>query len=241
MHDRVCLIVPCFNEARRLDLDRFAAAAASASADVRFVFVDDGSTDGTADLIERRVSDRMTVVRLDRNGGKAEAVRQGMLRAAALPHYAELDWIGFWDADLSTPLEELPRFLQFPAFCGVDVDAVIGSRVMRLGSRVRRRALRHVFGRAFATASSLLLHVQAYDSQCGAKIFRPAAAARAFADPFVTRWIFDLEVLIRLGIAPVLEYPVMTWTDVGGSKFHLLPNVWRTARDLVRLRLAYRR
>jgi len=240
MHDRVCLIVPCFNEAHRLDLDRFAAAAAPGAADVRFVFVDDGSTDGTAELIERRANDRMAVIRLERNGGKAEAVRRGMLGAAGLPFYPQLDWIGFWDADLATPLEELPYFLAFPAFCGVDADAVIGSRLMRLGSRVRRRAIRHVFGRAFATVASLLLGVHAYDSQCGAKIFRPAAAARAFADPFVTRWIFDLEVLIRLGGALVIEYPVRAWEDVDGSKLRLLPNIWRTARDLVRLRLKYR-
>lgn len=239
MHDRVCLIVPCFNEALRLDPGRFAEFAASAAVDVQFVFVDDGSTDGTADLLCGHGSDRFTVIRLERNGGKAEAVRQGILRAVGLPFYGHLDWIGFWDADLSTPLEELPRFLGFPAFCGVGADAVIGSRVVRLGSRVRRNALRHVFGRAFVTVASLLLEVKAYDSQCGAKIFRPAAAARAFAEPFVTRWIFDLEVLIRLGDAVVLECPVMAWADVGGSKLRLLPNIWRTARDLVRLRLTY--
>ena len=134
-------------------------------------------------------------------------MRQGILRAAGLPFYGQLDWIGFWDADLSTPLEELPRFLGFPAFCGVGADAVIGSRVMRLGSRVHRNALRHLFGRAFVTVASLLLKVQAYDSQCGAKLFRPAAAARAFAEPFVTRWIFDLEVLLRLGDGMVLDIP----------------------------------
>ena len=238
MQEHVCLIVPCYNEARRLDFDQFEAAARRDP--LWLVFVDDGSADGTADVVRAHASDRIWLIVLDRNVGKAEAVRQGMLQAEALPFYAQLDWIGFWDADLATPLEELPYFLAFPAFCGVDADAVIGSRLMRLGSRVRRRAIRHVFGRAFATVASLLLGVHAYDSQCGAKIFRPAAAARVFAEPFATRWVFDLEVLIRLGGALVIEYPVMAWSDVGGSKLRLLPNIWRTARDLVRLRLKYR-
>jgi len=236
MHDRVCLIVPCFNEAHRLDLPRFEAAAA---AGVRFVFVDDGSTDGTADAVRRCANDHLMVIRLERNSGKAEAVRQGILRAARLPFYAHLDWIGFWDADLSTPLDELRHFVGYPAFCGMHADAVFGSRVLRLGSRVRRRPVRHYVGRIFVTVSSNLLGVLAYDSQCGAKLFRPALAEKAFADPFVSRWLFDLEVLMRVGDAAVLEYPVMAWSEVGGSKFRMLPNIWPTVRDLVRLRLKY--
>jgi dolichyl-phosphate beta-glucosyltransferase len=237
MPERVCLIVPCYNEAARLDLARFEDAAARGT--VSFVFVDDGSTDGTGDMLRARATDRMHVMSLERNAGKAEAVRQGMLRAAGLPGYAHLDWIGFWDADLSTPLAEVALLTAFPAFCGVDADAVIGSRVLRLGSRVRRRPIRHVLGRLFATASTLLLRTGAYDTQCGAKLFRPAVAARCFAEPFVTRWIFDVEILIRLNDAVILECPLREWVDVGGSKIRLLPNVWRTLRDLARLRTTY--
>jgi len=70
-------------------------------------------------------------------------------------------------------------------------------------------------------------------------VFRPAVAARCFRDPFVTRWVFDLEVLLRLRGAAVLEYPLAEWHDVAGSKMKILPNVWRTIADLFRLRARY--
>ena len=237
MQERVCLIVPCYNEARRLDFGQFDEAARRLP--LWFVFVDDGSTDGTPDVVRAHTSDRLWLVELDRNGGKGEAVRQGMLRAEALPFYGQLDWIGFWDADLSTPLTELPRFFEYQAMYGAPQDAVFGSRVARLGSRVRRRAVRHFLGRLFATVATVLLKVRAYDSQCGAKVFRPAVAARCFRDPFVTRWVFDLEILLRLRGAAVLEYPLAEWHDVAGSKMKILPNVWRTIADLFRLRARY--
>lgn len=238
MQERVCLIVPCFNEARRLDMAAFVAATVSMP--LWLVFVDDGSTDGTGDVVEAHAGERVWLIRLERNGGKGEAVRQGMLQAAKLPFYPHLDWIGFWDADLSTPLAELPKFLEFQALTGGPADALFGSRVSRLGSRVRRRPLRHVLGRLFVTVASVLLHTRAYDSQCGAKVFRPAVAARAFGDPFVTRWLFDLEILLRLGDAPVIEYPLRAWQDVAGSKMRITTNAWRTVRDLLRLRVRYR-
>lgn len=238
MQERVCLIVPCYNEARRLDMASFEAAVVSLP--LWLVFVDDGSTDDTAGVVRAHAGDRVHLVRLDRNGGKGEAVRQGVRQAEALPFYPQLDWIGFWDADLSTPLAELPKFFEFQALSGELMDAVIGSRVSRLGSHVRRRALRHVLGRLFVTVTSLLLHTQAYDSQCGAKVFRPAVAARCFRDPFVTRWLFDLEILLRLGDARVLEYPLREWHDVAGGQMKILPNAWRTVRDLLRLRVRYR-
>lgn len=231
------MIVPCFNEARRLDFEQFEAAATRHN--LWFLFVDDGSTDDTAEVVRRHTHDRIWLRVLERNSGKAEAVRQGMLHAEALPFFAQLDWIGYWDADLSTPLTELPAFFEYLALTGMPMDVVIGSRVSRLGSRVRRRFVRHVLGRLFATAAALLLKTRAYDSQCGAKVFRTTVAARCFREPFVTRWLFDLEILLRLGDAAVLEYPLMEWHDVAGSKFNLLPNLWRTLRDLLRLRAKY--
>jgi len=238
MQENVCLIVPCYNEAARLDLPAFETAAAASG--LRVVFVNDGSTDGTADLIRRHTSDRLWLIDLDRNVGKAEAVRAGMIRAAGLPFYGQLDWIGFWDADLATPLAELPRFIAFQSLVGVSADAIFGSRVSRLGSRIRRKALRHVLGRLFVTVTSTVLGTAAYDSQCGAKIFRPAIVGRAFGEPFITRWLFDLEILLRLGDTPVLEYPLTDWEDVGGSKMKILPNLWRTFRDVWRMRAKYR-
>jgi len=237
--DDICLVIPCFNEAARLDMAAFRAGAASSG--LTLVFVDDGSTDGTAALIEPHVGERIRLIRLERNRGKGEAVRQGILQTAATPLFDRLAWIGFWDADLSTPLSEVPRFLDYLAFSGRTADAVIGSRVALLGSRIQRRVIRHVTGRTFATAAALLLGIRAYDSQCGAKLLRPAAARAAFADPFLSRWLFDVEILLRIGEDAVVEYPLRQWTHKDGSKLRLLPHVWRTARDLMRLRRHYGR
>jgi glycosyltransferase involved in cell wall biosynthesis len=219
------LIVPCFNEAARLPAAEFAGLLARRP-DLTLLFVDDGSTDGTADVVEAlraREGGRVELLRLPENGGKAEAVRRGLV--VALEHGAEL--VGYADADLSTPASELERLL---ARMDAGAPAVLlASRVRLLGSDVRRHAHRHYLGRVFATLASLALGIPVYDTQCGAKLFRRTDALRAArATPFRTRWIFDVELLDRLlrggpGAAPLgveafEELPLRAWRDVGGSK-----------------------
>ena len=225
MPQGVTLVVPCYNEAGRLDraeLLRLARARDGLSV----LLVDDGSTDATAAVLEelrRAEPSRISVVRLARNGGKAEAVREGL--GAAMADGAAI--VGYADADLSTPVDELVRLVD--AAAASPRDAVLGSRVRLLGRRIERRAHRHYLGRVFATFASLALRLPVYDTQCGAKLFRatPALAA-ALASPFRTRWIFDVELLARLrtggpGAPPldedaIEEVPLRAWRDVGGSK-----------------------
>ena len=91
----------------------------------------------------------------------------------------------------------------------------------------------------FATAAAVALQVRTYDSQCGAKLFRREIVHQAFGEPFVSRWIFDLEIVLRLGSANVIECPVHQWLEVKGSKLNLFSELWRTARDIVRIRKRY--
>ena len=103
----VAVVVPCFDEAARFDVDAFVGLAAKVD---RLLLVDDGSTDGTAALLDAvadRAGDRVRVLRLGRNGGKAEAVRAGL--AAALDGGATI--AGYFDADLATPVDELLRLI----------------------------------------------------------------------------------------------------------------------------------
>jgi glycosyltransferase involved in cell wall biosynthesis len=224
----VCLIVPCYNETRRLAGD-VVLAFVGAHAGHHVCFVDDGSADGTmamVDALKARDPARIQTLRLPDNRGKAEAVRQGVLQAAASRRF---DIIGYWDADLSTPLEELPAMLAEldanPA-CGL----ATGARLKRLGSNIDRLAARHLLGRVFATAASVVLDLPVYDSQCGAKVFRAALAGVLFGEPFSTPWLFDVEVLARLRnhlgkqgvLDAVVEVPLRRWRDVGGSKLGLL-------------------
>ncbi len=221
------IVVPCFNEAERLPVERFASFPAQEPS-VRFLFVNDGSTDSTLELLRKlqsRNPERFGFLDLETNRGKAEAVRRGMLAAfEQQPSYA-----GYWDADLATPLDEIPRFVALleerPA-----LDMVLGSRVKLLGRIIERHAMRHYGGRVLATLSSLALDLEVYDTQCGAKLFRRTAGTTAlFAEPFVTNWLFDVELLARFVRErrgtdrprvenAIYEFALHEWRDIPGSK-----------------------
>ena len=188
-------------------------------------------------------------MQLAKNSGKAEAVRQGMRAAmAAGPSGEAPDLVGFWDADLATPLEEIPRFID--TFTGrPHLGAVLGSRVKLLGRRVERKPSRHIIGRGMATLISRTLAINIYDSQCGAKLFRADDIfAGALAERFASRWIFDVELLARLrdgyraaGRAldeALYELPLTEWRDVAGSKLKLRDGIV-ALRDLADIRRRY--
>lgn len=223
----VTLVVPCYNEAQRLDVDAFARFA-SANPEVGFLFVDDGSSDGTGSVIAKlldRNPSQFQLKRLPKNGGKAAAVRAGILDA--LEQASSV--VGYWDADLATPLEELAGMRHILAE-RPGVHIVTGARVNLLGRSVRRNLIRHWLGRVFATIASGVLRLPIYDTQCGAKLFRVQAwTSRLFADPFRTTWTFDVELLARVVTEPIVslagnprsiicEYPLTTWSETEGSK-----------------------
>ena len=100
---------------------------------------------------------------------------------------ADPDYIGYWDADLETPLEAIPALCEL-LDARPDLEIVFGARVRLLGRAIARSALRHYLGRMFATAASMVLGLAVYDTQCGAKLFRASPAIRAlFQEPFLTR------------------------------------------------------
>lgn len=222
--------MPCFNEAKRFKPQAFGDFL-ERTPDVTLVLVDDGSTDDTPLVLERlrqKFPRQVWTLRLSSNVGKAEAVRRG-IRAALRRRPA---MVGYWDADLATPLDVISRFWQMLQE-RQDLVLVMGSRVALLGRRVQRSGVRHIIGRAFATAASLVLGLPVYDSQCGAKLFRATPAVRdLLARPFKSRWIFDVEILARLIAAAnecnlsaadiIYEYPLEAWTDVGGSRLAML-------------------
>jgi glycosyltransferase involved in cell wall biosynthesis len=170
--------------------------------------------------LSARAGGRIEVFRMTRNGGKAEAVRRGLLHALE----SSPALVGYVDADLSTPVDEILRLFHESERRGVAV--VMGARVRMLGRVIERRALRHYLGRLFATAASLVLRLPVYDTQCGAKFFRAdEPLRRALESPFRSRWAFDVELIGRLltGTPRVdakdfLEVPLGRWTDVSGSR-----------------------
>ena len=242
---RVIVVVPCFNEGERLRSDLFLAFAHE-RAHLSFCFVDDGSTDDTLKVlraIEASAPSQFTVVALAGNRGKAEAVRAGI---CTVLQSGQAHFVGYWDADLATPLTELDVFLDV-ATSNPEVRLLMGSRIQRMGSRVTRKAMRHYSGRLFATIVSLRLRLPVYDTQCGAKLIEKGLAAELFQDPFVSRWLFDVELLMRAisSRGPeatqsfTYEVPLREWRDVGASKLRLT-DFFKAPWELLRIFLAYR-
>jgi len=224
---RAIVVVPCYNEAKRLNLRAFEAFGRRDSS-AELLFVNDGSRDETLEMLERLNAahpDRFSFLHLAQNGGKAEAVRRGIMAALR----SGTDYVGYWDADLATPLEDIDRFTRV-LDTRPKTEVVVGTRMRLLGHDIQRHPLRHVLGRVFARTASLALGIPIYDTQCGAKLFRVTPhTTQIFDQPFLTHWIFDVELFARLqiirhsqGLRPLAEamyeMPLDRWEDVAGSK-----------------------
>lgn len=245
------IVVPCYNEAQRFDGDAFVTFAQQHDG-IGFLFVNDGSTDDTAAVLRaccERDPDHLACIDLDRNMGKAEAVRRGVQRAM---QESSCTLAGYWDADLATPLDEIPRFIE-TLQQDDELEFALGSRIRLLGRAVRRNPRRHYLGRIFATFTAMILGLEVYDTQCGAKLLRVNERTRSIVDEtFISRWVFDVELLARF-IAHVkhedpgtsaerylVEIPLRRWQDVQGSKLGL-SGMLTAAGDLLRIRRHYRR
>ncbi|MEE4313231.1 MAG: glycosyltransferase [Desulfofustis sp.] len=237
----ILIVVPCYNEEQRLHPDVFRSYLAENS-ETLFLFVDDGSTDRTLEKlqsIESGAGNRVFILTMPHNHGKAEAIRQGVLQGLRHP----VEQLGFWDADLATPL---PAIAGLTGVMAADpaVKMVCGARVQRLGAAIHRHWYRHYPGRIIATSISALLGLPVYDSQCGAKVFARDLAEQIFAESFLSRWLFDVELFARtIGLVGrhqaariIYEYPLTHWTDIGTSKISpaYLPKIpfelWRIHR-----------
>ncbi len=220
------IIIPCYNEESRLPQRDFLDYARQHE-DIHFIFVNDCSTDSTGRTIDDLCGQRprqFSAVHMPQNLGKAGAVREGFIKAFAGDYAA----IGFWDADLATPLAEINNFcaLLLASHC----QMILGARIRLLGRRIKRQPARHYLGRIFATLASITLGLTIYDTQCGAKLFANTQNLRlVFAKPFTVSWIFDVEILARYillskdqgggALADIAcEYPLTEWVDVPGSK-----------------------
>ncbi|HVU95478.1 MAG TPA: glycosyltransferase [Puia sp.] len=244
---KITIVIPCYNEETRLPVREYRRFLFNAALDI--YFVNDGSTDRTIRLLEDLKDQfplQVKILSLEKNVGKAEAVRRGILAANTLD---KNDIIGFMDADLSTPFDEVDYFIR--EFGNPRIHFVFGSRFSRIGAQIRRFNHRHYFGRIVATLVSVYLQIPIYDSQCGAKFFHVGFARKLFMEPFVSRWLFDVEIFRRIALSNMkvqdcaLELPLHTWIEKGGSKISFsdylkLPlEFYRVFRHYIRKRNAY--
>jgi glycosyltransferase involved in cell wall biosynthesis len=216
-----CIVVPCYNEASRLDRQAFLSFAEE-HPEVFLLFVNDGSQDATRQVLQSMSAECRQVEHLDlpANVGKAEAVRQGFLKALT----GKYDWIGYLDADLATPLSEWWRLARITRENHWETG--FASRVLLLGSQIRRLWLRHYLGRIFATVVSLMTRIAVYDTQCGAKVFSAGVAGELFENPFISPWFFDVEILYRIkkkgtGLEKTGEIPLQIWIERKGSRLKI--------------------
>ena len=209
------IVIPAYNEARRLPetLARLYRWLGSTTLRTEIVVVDDGSTDGTAEAARETGGEKITLLRHEPNRGKGYAVRRGMLAATGERRLMT-------DADLSTPIEELPRLMRE---LDHGADVAIGSRAVA-GARIEihQSAYREAMGRIFNRLVRLLLLPGLKDTQCGFKLFTARAAEEAFGACRLDGFSFDVEALFvarRRGLR-IAEVPVV-WRNDEASRVSL--------------------
>lgn len=233
---KTTIVFPCYNEEKRINQAAFISFVQKN--DIRLLFVDDGSKDRSLSILQALRSEKpnhIFIHRLKAKSGKAEAVRQGLLQALALGSPI----VGYADIDLATPLDELVRLAEL--LSESEAKILLGSRVKLLGRRIQRKKLRHYLGRFFATLASLILKLEVYDTQCGAKFFKCHRELElALNHEFVTQWVFDLELIKRLlnndniAVSDFIEEPLKSWSDIDGSKLSTFA-IFKAMYDLLKV------
>ncbi|MGB1445023.1 MAG: glycosyltransferase [Flavobacteriaceae bacterium] len=237
------IIIPCYNEANRFPTERYLQFLKQ-QPEVRLVFVDDGSSDTTEQVLSAIVAafpKQTNLIVLEKNQGKAGAVQKGMLWAVTK---TTSDRFAYLDADLSTSLEECLRLSE-----GINENCrfIFGSRILKTDNQIERKWYRFLIGRVVATAISTLLGISVYDTQCGCKILHRDLVELAFKDAFSSRWLFDVEIFFRLirafgkeeMVAFSKEVPLDQWIDTEDSrvKFSYMFRLWV---DLATIYFRYR-
>jgi glycosyltransferase involved in cell wall biosynthesis len=244
LNEQVTIVIPCYNEEHRLQKDRLLSFVQT-NKEVRVLMVNDGSKDKTAQLLEElhELEPRIDYYHLKENKGKANAVREGMLQAANF----NTDKVAFLDADFDIPPEEVLWLIK-----NMDekegVQFAFGSRIKLLSNIIERNKFRHIFGRVFATFTSMSLNLAVYDTQCGCKVFKREQVVRIFEKPFISRWIFDVEIFWRLihifgreEITKIaLEVPLRACYNTGNSKVKYV-EILNFPLELLKIRKHYKK
>ena len=227
------IVIPAYNEELRITptLERLHAFLAATTYAWEIVVVDDGSRDGTADLVDSLAAriPYLRVIRSRPNRGKGAAVRVGMLAARGAVRV-------MCDADGSMPPDELPKLLA-PIATG-NVEIAIGSRYAKgAAANTSQPRWRVAWSRLCNRVIQRTLVPGVLDTQCGFKAFTAQAARDLFGRGRIDGWAFDLEVLALArrrgwGIAEV----GVSWTDDRRSRVNPLKDLWKVIRELLTIR-----
>lgn len=237
------VVIPCYNEEDRLLSDEFTSFV-YANLGYHLCFVNDGSTDRTLEVLNelsKGREDYISVYNCEKNGGKAEAVRQGVLHLAK---NSELDYIGFLDADLSTDFKDFDDLVK--TIQTTDYKIVSGSRISRMGANITKQSTRELISMTINYIIQKILGMKFKDTQCGAKIIDKDVIPMLFKDKFITRWLFDVEMFLRLkkkfgeeAKQLVCEQPLKRWVHADGSKLSMRDSL-KIGTQLFRIATYYR-
>lgn len=220
------ILIPAYNEENRLPVSEYYAFLEQlGNLEYTLIFLNDGSSDATLDLLRTmqvKYPNHILIEDYPNNEGKAAVVRKGMLQ-----YQSQFEYLGYLDADLATSLDEFVRI--YLRANKEDKKICFGSRIKKLGSQIDRTSKRHVLGRIFATLANYIIKVPIYDTQCGAKLFNHSLVNELFQEPFISKWLFDIEIISRVINQKgrsfldknAIEVPLKRWQEKGDSKIKL--------------------
>ncbi|MFS4482932.1 response regulator [Hyunsoonleella sp. 2307UL5-6] len=226
----VGVVIPCYNEEERLLSKEFIDFVDS-NLGYHLCFVNDGSKDNTLQVLndlQKERQNNISVYNCEKNGGKAEAVRQGVLHLAK---DSQLDYIGYLDADLSTDFRDFDDLVK--TIETSDFKIVSGSRMSRMGADITKESARKIISKTINLIIRTILGMPFNDTQCGAKIMDKDIVKHMFNDKFISAWIFDVEIFIRMrkhygkkkAISYICEQPLKRWIHADGSKLSMKDSI----------------
>lgn len=229
----ISVVIPAYNEEKRIkgSLSETCTCLENSGMNYEIIVVDDGSSDGTSRLLESVSTDfpKMRLVRYEKNRGKGHALRTGVLVTKG-------ERVLVMDADLSTPIEELPKLMAHLSDGGFEI--AIGSRALALSDIIRKQPWwRREMGKTFNRIVKVLVIGDFRDTQCGFKLFKGKVARELFGEATIDRFAYDVEILARAkkkGYG-IKEVPIR-WINSPDSRVDPLKDSLRMMADLLRIR-----
>jgi len=239
----ICIVIPCYNESKNFLVNDYNNFIINHS-NTLLCFVNDGSSDETLIILKNfkaKYPHNVEIISYANNCGKAEAVRKGILYCGDKFEYK---FIAYVDADLAVSLDECHSLTQY---FKKDIIFCFGSRINRIGSVIDRKKSRFIIGRLIATIISQILSLKVYDTQCGCKLFTKNLSIEIFTNPFLSKWLFDVELFFRIinkygkdeSLTKMIEIPLLKWTERGDSKVKTT-YFFKLWFDLIKIRKKYK-
>ena len=240
----VGVVIPCYNEEERLSRALFQDFI-DKNLGYHLCFVNDGSTDNTLEVLEKLRKgneESISIYNCEKNGGKAEAVRQGILH---LMDTKEFDYLGYLDADLSTDFRDFKDLVD--TLGNSDFKIVSGSRIDRMGANIAKESSRKLISMTINMIIQKILGMSFKDTQCGAKIMNREIASTMFNKKFKTKWLFDVEIFMRMrkkygkdkARKYICEQPLKRWIHADGSKLSMKDSV-KIVGQLAQIAMQYK-